>query len=158
MQYSCGAAKYALEKICGKFDAIITKYNINRDDLYGGGKIYYMNANDGTEFDWKMNDHACEFYIFFANERGFCKIYAESDGYIRGYVFPDGGQKSAENFKEYIGVDSAESLAILMLVAADKRHRWDEDIEPIIKYADKYDITYSDYYELDDDEDEEEDW
>lgn len=27
------------------------------DDLEEGGKVYYMNGKNGTEFDWFVNEH-----------------------------------------------------------------------------------------------------
>ena len=33
--------------------------------LIDNGAIYYMNGNDGTDFDFEMNDRTCEFMSFY---------------------------------------------------------------------------------------------
>lgn len=31
--------------------------DLSFDDLEEGGKVYYMNGKNGTEFDWFVNEH-----------------------------------------------------------------------------------------------------
>ena len=51
--------------------------------------IYYMNGNDGTDFDWDCNDRTCEFMVFYdsIDQLGYCQVYATKDGELVGYVF-----------------------------------------------------------------------
>ena len=38
--------------------------DLSFDDLEEGGKVYYMNGNNGTEFDWFVNEHLPSFMVF----------------------------------------------------------------------------------------------
>lgn len=51
--------------------------------------IYYMNGNDGTEFDWDCNNRTCEFFVFFNSPKqlGYMKVYATKHGTLEGYVW-----------------------------------------------------------------------
>ena len=83
--------------------------------------VYYMNGNDGTDFDWDCNGRTCEFFVFYDTEDqlGYVKAYVTRDGNIEGYVWdterpfdavalaprplsPDGGKARAmaEGFKD----------------------------------------------------------
>ena len=58
---------------------------VTDDMLCGNGAIYYMNGNDGTEFDWEMNGRCCEFYLFYKEtEMGFLKVFVNDDDTIDG--------------------------------------------------------------------------
>lgn len=49
-------AKETIDKIKDYFKEIRdTHSETTNDSLYEDGKIYYMNGNDGTDFDWKIN-------------------------------------------------------------------------------------------------------
>ena len=37
---------------------------ISSDALEEGGKVYYMNGKNGTEYDWFVNDHLPTFMVF----------------------------------------------------------------------------------------------
>lgn len=47
-----------IEKL--KMELIEKKNEVSPD---GENKTYYYNSNDGTEFDWKINNRTCEFGI-----------------------------------------------------------------------------------------------
>lgn len=68
-------------------DAI--KANPIKDGNKALPSIYYMNGNDGTDFDWVMNDRTCEFFVFYDTEAnmGYVKAYVTRDGNIEGYVW-----------------------------------------------------------------------
>ena len=40
---------------------------ISSDTLEEGGKVYYMNGKNGTEYDWFVNDHLPTFVILCGN-------------------------------------------------------------------------------------------
>lgn len=69
-------------------DEIIEIEKINREDLYKNGAVYYMNGNDGTDFDLQCNGRACEFYVFWKNESGAIKVYIEKNG-LNAYCYYD---------------------------------------------------------------------
>lgn len=55
-----------------------------------GEKIYYMNGNDGTSFDWFCNNRLCEFLMFYkSTEMGFIKVFVNSDDTITGYMYKE---------------------------------------------------------------------
>jgi hypothetical protein len=151
-----------LEKIKSIMENTIKKYGVNPADLCENGGIFYMNANDGTAFDWLMNGNTCEFFTFWKScELGFCKLQACEDGNIIGYVFKEGEYKATENFKEYVGESECRALADLMYLVADCRNEYDENIKNI-NFDDFYTNSAGDdmrwVFELDDDEEEEEDY
>ena len=93
------------------------------------GKIYYMNGNDGTDFDWHMNDMLCEFMMFHTNEMGYIKMSIKSDDSVKVYIYPEGEMiPSAE--RKYVFPDgSAKELAIAMYELCDAENIWDVDID-----------------------------
>ena len=88
--------------------------NITNDMLYNNGAIYYMNGNDGTEFDWNMNNRLCEFLVFHKNEMGFIKAFVNMDNSIDMYIFEDGGMKPTYKFTEEMEGLKSSSFANLM--------------------------------------------
>ena len=65
-----------LNQIVNIIDEIREEYPIIGNEL--DGKIYYMNGNDGTDFDWKCNERICEFMVFHENEMGYIKLCRET--------------------------------------------------------------------------------
>lgn len=58
--------------------------------------IYYMNGNDGTDFDWDLNARTCEFFLFYkSTEMGFMKAYITSEQTLEGYWWEDEGRGKA---------------------------------------------------------------
>ena len=51
--------------------------------------IIYANGNDGTGFDWCMNDRTCEFMCYYAEAPcyGYMKVWLEKTGYVAGVAF-----------------------------------------------------------------------
>ena len=114
------------------FAEIRAKYpNITDDMLDSQGAIYYMNGNDGTDFDWNANQRCCEFYMFHKNEMGFIKVNVCVGGDMEAYVYPNGEMKPAEELKSWIGKEDALYLATLLYEMADKKHIYDATITEI---------------------------
>ena len=42
---------------------------VSSDTLEEGGKVYYMNGKNGTEYDWFVNDHLPTFMVFYNDEK-----------------------------------------------------------------------------------------
>ena len=106
---------------------------VTDDMLYGNGAIYYMNGNDGTEFDWNVNDRCCEFYLFYKEtEMGFIKVLVNKDDTISRYVYDDKGYGEAIKL-EYTNLLNGESkyLVSLLKKEADNKGIWDNDIRKI---------------------------
>lgn len=107
---------------------------ITNDLLLEDGAIYYMNANDGTKFDWYCNDRLCEFYLFYKeNEYGFLKVFVNRDNTISGYVYLENGFGTpiCINKKEF---KNAYSLYTLMLHNADNENKYDQKLEDIFEF------------------------
>lgn len=127
---------------------------ITNDILCDNGSVYYMNGNDGTDFDWHCNGRCCEFYLFYKEtEYGFIKVFVNRNGTINGYLYLDNGYgKAIELEEENFGKDDALYLATLLKIEADDRNIYDESIDKI-----NFDRNLE-WYEMDvleDEEDEE---
>ena len=118
--------------------------NITNDMLYNNGAIYYMNGNDGTEFDWNMNNRLCEFLVFHKNEMGFIKAFVNMDNSINMYIYEDGGMKPTYEFIEEMEGLKPGSFANLMNYIADEEDLWDNPIDDLdwdVDTMECYDIT-----------------
>ena len=127
---------------------------ITNDILCDNGAVWYMNGNDGTDFDWHCNNRCCEFYLFYKEtEYGFIKVFVNRDGTINGYLYLDNGHGKAIYLEEEnFGKDDALYLATLLKIEADDRNIYDESIDKI-----NFDRNLE-WYEMDvleDEEDEE---
>ena len=124
--------------------------NITNDMLYNNGAIYYMNVNDGTEFDWNMNNRLCEFLVFHKNEMGFIKAFVNMDNSIDMYIFEDGGMKPTYKFTEEMEGLKSSSFANLMNYIADDEDLWDRPIDEL-----DWDIDTMECYDISDEDEEE---
>lgn len=136
-----------------------------------GEKIYYMNGNDSTRFDWDCNDRLCEFFMFYkSTEMGFIKVFVNKDDTINGYMYKEEykyGDEPIRLKRERIGEGNALYLTILMDKIADQKQLWDKpigelDFETELKWYDFADFEESEdedvEFEDDDFEDDEEIW
>lgn len=103
---------------------------IKETDLEENGKIYYMNGDDGTIFDWQMNERLCEFMMFYNQSgMGAIKINVSSNGQIDIYTFKDKEKTAFKTEKETIEPKEALALAVLMNQIADEKECWDDTID-----------------------------
>lgn len=117
----------SIEIISGKIYNIVRKYKIDPSELDSNGAIFYMNGNDGTDFDWKCNDRLCEFMVFHKNEMGFIKCLVDRNSKMTMYVFPHGELHPVETIECSCGF-SARDLKDTMIRVADDKHLWDKSI------------------------------
>ena len=97
------------------------------------GKIYYMNGNDGTDFDWEVNNRLCEFMVFHENEYGYIKINVFANGDIEVYIYPDGGMNPSEKlYGKYFG--NVENFKDFMVRKFDGNGLWDESIDEFLDW------------------------
>ena len=128
-----------IEKIKGVFAEIREKYQfITDEDLLENGVIYYMNGNDGTDFDWNANGNTSEFYMYHKNEIGFIKLYVNKDDTYTAYVYPNGEMKAVETIKGDLDEGDSLYLAALLYRKADREYIYDDDIT-------KIDFSYEPY-------------
>lgn len=112
-----------IEKIINE---IRKEYPIIGNEL--DGKIYYMNGNDGTDFDWNCNERVCEFMVFHENEMGYIKLMVYKDNTIQVYIYADGGMYPTDT-KELIYKGNTKALAIHLYELFDNNDIYDEAIE-----------------------------
>lgn len=121
-----------MAKVISFFNEIREGYkNITDEELDSNGAIYYMNGNDGTDFDWDYNDRLCEFFIFHKNEKGFIKLLVNRDDTMDAYVYPDGEMSPSEVCKKKLCNGEASFLKKIFLYGADYKNIYDEHIDKI---------------------------
>ena len=121
-----------VEKIKGVFAEIREKYPLIADeDLYSNGAIFYMNGNDGTDFDWNANEHTSEFYMYHENEIGFIKLYVNKGDTYTAYVYPNGEMSATETVKGDLNDGDSLYLAALLYRKADREYIYDAIIDEI---------------------------
>ena len=145
-----------IEKIKGVFADIRKKYPLITDeDLHSNCAIFYMNGNDGTDFDWDANEHTSEFYMFHENEIGFIKLYVNKGDTYTAYVYPNGEMSAVETVKGDLDEGDSLYLAALLYRKADREYIYDGNIDEI-------DFTYEpsefELIEMNGDYDEDEEW
>lgn len=115
-----------LKQIVNIINEVREEYPIIGNEL--DGKIYYMNGNDGTAFDWNCNDRVCEFMVFHENEMGYIKLMVYNDNLITVYVYADGGMHPTKELERYYDKNPLE-LANFLYRTFDANNLWDEPIE-----------------------------
>lgn len=107
---------------------------ITDDMLLENGVVYYMNGNDGTCFDFEMNDRTCEFMSFYKSSNyGFFKIFVTRDGLIDGYAYLEEGYGESIRLEpEHVGEKEAKEFARALQKYADNLKKWDCNIEDIV--------------------------
>ena len=145
-----------IEKIKSVFAEIREKYPLITDeDLLENGAIYYMNGNDGTDFDWNANGHTSEFYMYHSNEIGFIKLYVNNDDTYTAYVYPNGEMSAVETIKGDLSDVDGLYLAALLYRKADREYIYDEIIDEIDF---SYDPKEWELQEMKNEYDEDEEW
>jgi len=115
----------------------ISKYlpEVKTSDLEGNGEIYYMNGDNGTEFEWYVNEHLPYFMVFYNDEQnlGALKLSVYNDGGILLYIYGDKGNKFIKEIKTSIDVTKDEifKLAVMLKYEADDCKIWDASIDTI---------------------------
>lgn len=118
-----------LNQIVDVMNEIRKEYPIIGNEL--DGKIYYMNGNDGTSFDWNCNERVCEFMVFHENEMGYIKLMVYNDNEIKIYVYADGGMHPTKELERHYYKNPLE-LANFLYRTFDMNGLWDEPIEDYI--------------------------
>jgi hypothetical protein len=90
--------------------------------------IYYMNGNDGTDFDWECNNRTCEFMVFYdtPSQMGLLKVSLYSDGTLSGYLWKDEGRGKAITLPDREFTDEPDQYADYLQAEYDDEDRYDE--------------------------------
>lgn len=117
---------------------------VKLSDLEENGTVYYMNGNNGTEFEWYVNDHLPSFMVFYNDKQnlGAVKLSIFTDGGVDIFIYGDKGNTIVKEVKTSIEVLENEllNLAIILKSEADDKMIWDASIDKIntdVKINDK---------------------
>lgn len=109
--------------------------NVKNKDLEDNGAIYYMNGNNGTEFDWYVNEKLSNFMVFYNDKDnlGAVKLIVHNDCNIYLYIYDERGKHLFKEIKDTIDIkrDELLKLAIIFKNEADEKRIFDSDIEKI---------------------------
>lgn len=115
----------------------INKYlpDVKENELEENGSIYYMNGKNGTEFDWYVNDHLSDFFVFYNDEKnlGALKLTLHNDGNIIIYIYGDKGNKIVRTLDTFLKASAKEimNLAIILKNEADNKNIFNDSIDRI---------------------------
>lgn len=121
-----------LQKVLKIVEEGITTWlpEVNASMLEEDGKVYYMNGDDGTVFDWGTNSRLCEFMSFYDKTGlGAIKVNVLSSGTINVYVYRDEMTSCFKEYQESITKEEALELAVLMYNIADKKSFYDKAVD-----------------------------
>ena len=117
--------------------------DVSADMLEEGGKVYYMNGRDGTEFEWFVNGQLPPFMVFYGDEEnlGAVKTVVAKDGKITTYLYGDGGNTLVNEVEGRLNATEEEllELAVNLSVNVDDEEIWgaaidefelDDDVDP----------------------------
>lgn len=104
--------------------------DVKRCDLEKDGTVFYMNGKNGTAFDWYVNEHFPNYFIFYNDHEnlGAVKATLYTNGGLTIYVYGDKGHAEPVVFEQQIDAENLLNLAVLLIENADEKRIWDEDI------------------------------
>lgn len=108
---------------------------VQETDLEKDGAIFYMNAQNGTEFDWFVNERLPFFMVFYndGENLGAVKLALYNTGEVQVFLYAEKGKKLVKKVKAQLDVSKTEllKLAAVLTAQADDKKLWDGDIEDI---------------------------
>lgn len=123
--------------------------NVKSSELEENGMIYYMNAKDGTEFDWYVNNRLPEFMVFYNDKKnlGAVKLTLFKNGDIEIYVYDNHGENLCKEINTHIEFSEDEifELAVILKNEADDKQIWDNSIERINSTIELSDEKFQEY-------------
>jgi hypothetical protein len=105
--------------------------NVSMGDLEKDGAIFYMNGQNGTAFDWFVNDRLSNFFMFYNDKEnlGAVKGMLYKDGALDVYTYGSRGHDKPVETQYRIEADEKEILNLAVLLTNRADHKlWDEDI------------------------------
>lgn len=109
--------------------------HVKNCDLEKDGAIFYMNGNNGTEFDWYVNDKLPAFMVFYNDEDnlGAVKLSLCKDGGAEVYLYDEKGKKFIQEIHQELHINEEDlvRLAATLKNEADDKSIWNADIEKI---------------------------
>jgi len=109
--------------------------HVKRSELENDGAIFYMNAQNGTEFDWFVNGHFPSFMVFYNDQAnlGAVKLLLDHSGEAQLFLYDDKGKKLVKTVTAQLAASETElqKLAAVLTREADGKKFWDGDITKI---------------------------
>lgn len=105
--------------------------SVTDDMLDTDGAIYYMNGNDGTEFEWDGNDRLCEFSVFHKNGAVFIKVLVNRDNTIDVFTYESDAINIPTAKSRLVYHLDARSFMNLMNRIADEKDLFDKPIDQL---------------------------
>ncbi|MBT9775260.1 DUF2185 domain-containing protein [Clostridium sp. MCC353] len=109
--------------------------HVKSGDLENDGAIFYMNAQNGTEFDWFVNDRFPFFMVFYNDKDnlGAVKLVLCNTGEVQIYLYDEKGKKLVKMVKEHLDIDKIDmlKLAAVLTREADDKKIWGGNIDNI---------------------------
>ncbi len=109
--------------------------DVKESNLEKDGAVFYMNGKNGTAFDWFVNEHFPDFFIFYGDKEnlGAVKAMLYTDGVLSIYVYGDKGHADPICSEEHIEATAEELLCLAAMLTenADGKSVWDEDIRKL---------------------------
>ncbi len=104
-------------------------------DLEKGGALFYMNGQNGTEFDWYVNDRLPAFMVFYNDKAnlGAVKLHLDCGGRVEVFLYGEQGKKclTQERFLVEATAQELLELAVLLWCEADDKRLWDAGVEAL---------------------------
>lgn len=120
--------KYMLETLKANLPDVSTR------DLEKDGAIFYMNGQNGTAFDWYVNDRLSNFFIFYNDKEnlGAVKGMLYKNGVLNVYTYGSKGHDKPVETECRVDADEKDlfNLAVLLTKKADGKF-WDDDIRKL---------------------------
>ena len=108
---------------------------VTAQNLEKSGALFYMNGQNGTEFDWYVNDRLSSFMVFYNDEAnlGAVKLYLNRSATADVFLYGEQGKKFLKQVTVPVEVTEQEllELAVLLRREADDKRLWDADIEAL---------------------------
>lgn len=106
---------------------------VTDQELEKDGALFYMNGQNGTEFDWYVNDRLSSFMVFYNDEAnlGAVKLLLNRSGTVDVFLYGEQGKQFLKQVTVPVKATESEllELAVLLRREADDQRLWDTDIE-----------------------------
>lgn len=105
--------------------------NLNKFDLEEKGKVFYMNGQNGTLFDWNVNDKLSDFMIFYKGGKyGIIKLRVNKDANLHVYLYKYGQMEPFidKDISNQLSMNEIFDLAIILNNVLDKNGIFDKSI------------------------------
>ena len=92
--------------------------NVKPEELEENGAIYYMNEQNGTGWDWYVNEHVSDFMVFYNDEDnlGAVKLRLYTNGSVTLHLYGEKGKTLFKALETNINAREDEILKLAVLL------------------------------------------